>query len=176
MNLRDAVQMARQILDQERMEPTVRYDAAEPASAIGALAAALGPLNERGNKHPRTVQEHPEKFQFTSTNFDLLCALLEQVPEQSRPTLLGSTLSRISDARSFRHKYRELVKAGSWTFCSSELPLVAEFLARRGDKELLIRALGEAALSPGLTLLLMQLEEMIALHCCPVKSLRESVG
>jgi hypothetical protein len=164
MNLLDAIQKAGQILDQERVEPTVGYDTAEPVSVIGAFAALTGPLNERGNKHPRIVQEHPERFQFKSTNFDLLCALLDQVPEQSRPALLASVLPRISEARSYRHKYRELVTAGSWQFCSSELPLVAEFHARRGDKQLLIWALSEAAPSPGLTLLLTQLEEMIALN------------
>jgi hypothetical protein len=137
MELRDAIRMAGQILDQERMEPTVGYATAEPVPVVSAFAALAGPLTERGKKHPRSVQEHPEEFQFKSTNFDLLCALLEQVPEQTRPALLGSTLSRISDARSFRHRYPELVKAGSWTFCSSELPLLAEFLARRGDKQLL---------------------------------------
>ena len=44
------------------------------------------------------------------------------------------------------------------------MPLVAEFVVRRGDKRLLISALSKAALSPGLTLLLLQLEEMIALN------------
>jgi hypothetical protein len=54
--------------------------------------------------------------------------------------------------------------AGSWEHCSSELPLIAEFLVRRGNKQLLISSLAEAAISPGLTLLLLQLEEMIALN------------
>jgi hypothetical protein len=48
--------------------------------------------------------------------------------------------------------------------CSSELPLLVEFLVRRGDKQLFIRAVGEASPNPGLTLLLMQLEEMITLN------------
>jgi len=164
MDLRDATQKAGQILDQERIEPTVGYGRATPASLLDALDALAGPLTERGKKHPRSIHEHPEKFQFTSTNFDLLCALLEQVPEQSRPALLGSTLARISDARSFRLRYPNLVTAGSWMFCSSELPLIVEFLVRRGGKALLIPTLAEAAPSPGLTLLLMQLEEMIALN------------
>ena len=57
-----------------------------------------------------------------------------------------------------------ILEAGQWRHCSSELPLVAEFVVRRGDKQLFTSALGKAALSPGLTLLLMQLEEMIALN------------
>jgi len=54
--------------------------------------------------------------------------------------------------------------AGQWQRCSSELPLVAEFLVRRGDKQSFILALSKAASSPGLTLLLVQIEEMIALN------------
>jgi hypothetical protein len=57
-----------------------------------------------------------------------------------------------------------VLTAGFSTQCSSELPLLAEFLVRRGDKQLFIRAVGEASPSPGLTLLLMQLEEMITLN------------
>lgn len=97
MDLRDAIRMAGQILDEERIEPTVGYCSTETVSVVGALAALAGPLAERGKKHPRSVQEQPEKFQFTSTNFDLLCALLDQLPEQSRPALLRSTLPRISE-------------------------------------------------------------------------------
>ena len=47
---------------------------------------------------------------------------------------------------------------------SSPLPLVAEFLVRRDDKQLFIDALGKAATTSGLTLLLLQIEELIALN------------
>jgi hypothetical protein len=57
-----------------------------------------------------------------------------------------------------------LLLAGHSVRCCSELPLVAEFSVRRGDKRHFISALGKAAVSPGLTLLLTQLEEMIALN------------
>ncbi|MBZ5645759.1 MAG: hypothetical protein LAN37_00885 [Acidobacteriia bacterium] len=163
MNLHDANQKAEQILDQERVEPTVRYEMAPTETVIQVLATFAGPLKERG-KHPRTIQERPEQFQFKSTNFDLLCAILDQVPSQNRPAFVASVRSRISDARSYRRRYVDVLGAGSWKLSSSELPLVAEFLVRRGDKQVFIRALSEAAPGPGLTLLLMQLEEMIALN------------
>jgi hypothetical protein len=54
--------------------------------------------------------------------------------------------------------------AGQWQRCSSELPLIAEFLVRRGDKQGFLLALGKAAPSPGLTLLLIQIEEMVGLN------------
>jgi hypothetical protein len=163
MNLHEAIEKAKQILDQERAEPTVSYTALESVAGIGAVLGNWTLAGERG-KHPRTVRENPREFQFKSANFDLLCAILDQVSELDKPILFSSLHSRISDARSYRHIPGDLVKAGSWTRCSSELPLLTEFLVRRGDKQVFISCLGVAAPTPGLTLLLMQLEEMIALN------------
>ena len=162
MNLRDATSKVGQILDEERVAPTLQYDMAERAPVINAAAAYLHPLSR--DIHPRTVQEHPEKFFLKSANLDLLRALSDQVSEQDRPALLAASLSRISRGDSYRHTPGEELKAGQWRRCSSELPLVAEFVVRRGDKQLFIGALSKAILSPGLTLLLVQLEEMIALN------------
>ena len=168
MNLRDAIQKAAQILDEERATPTVRYQSV-PNKSLGSAkdlfaTIADSTLEIERAKHPRTVRENPQEFQFKSANFDLLCALLDQVREEERPGLLATFGSRILNARSFRHRPGPVLGAGSWQRCSSELPLVAELLARRGDKQLFIRALSESAPSPGLTLLLLQLEEMIALN------------
>jgi hypothetical protein len=159
MNLQEAIQKAKQVLDQERAEPTVRYETLQGPGIVATWELA----NERG-KHPRTVRENPQEFQFKSTNFDLLCAILDQIQEQEKPTLFASIRSRISDARSYRHISGEVLGAGAWRRCSSELPLIAEFLVRRGDKQVFIGALSAAAPGPGLTLLLLQLEEMIALN------------
>jgi hypothetical protein len=159
MNLQEAIQKAKQVLDQERAEPTVRYETLQEPGIVATWELS----NERG-KHPRTVRENPQEFQFKSTNFDLLCAILDQIQEQVKPTLFASIRSRISDARSYRHISGEVLGAGAWRRCSSELPLIAEFLVRRGDKQVFIGALSTAAHGPGLTLLLLQLEEMIALN------------
>jgi hypothetical protein len=163
MDVSDAIQKAGQILDQERVEPTVRYASALTEPVLAAFATLSGPLTERG-KHPREVSERPEQFQFKSTNFDLLCAILDQVPEFGKPDLFSSVASRIKQSRSFRHRPGPVLGAGTWQRCTSELPLVAEFLVRRSDKRLFADLLAEAAASPGLTLLLLQLEEMIALN------------
>jgi hypothetical protein len=163
MNLRDAIQKAGQILDEERVVSTVGYRCVSPDTLVRAFAPFVHPLSERGT-HPRTVQEQPGAFQFESVNFNLLSALLDQTAEQSRPAFIDALLSRLSSNRSFRHRTREVKGAGQWQYCASELPLVAEFLVRRGGRSLFIDALGKAALSPGLTLMLMQLEEMIALN------------
>jgi hypothetical protein len=163
MDLRDAIQKAGQILDQERVSPTVGYELATTDRTLSVLSVVVGPLTDRGTRF-RAVQEHPERYQFKSLNFDLLSALLDQVPVQNRHEWLASLRSRLSNARSYRHTSSAVLGAGTWERCSSELPLVAEFLVRRGDKQFFIHALSEAAPSPGLTLLLIQIEEMIALN------------
>lgn len=163
MDLRDAIQKAGQILDQERVSPTVSYELATNDPTLTALSLLVGPSTERGRRF-RAVHEHPERFQFKSLNFDLLSALLDQVPAQDRQGWIALLRSRISNPRSYRHTSSQVLGAGAWQHCASELPLVAEFLVRRGDKKLFIAAVGEAAPSPGLTLLLIQIEEMIALN------------
>src|ERR1700687_3210356 len=100
MNFRDAIQKAGQILDEERITPTVSYEVQTPLTLDFTPFRLLG---ERGT-HPRQVGEKPEWFQFKSTNFDLLCALLDQVPEQERHGLFATIASTISDAGSYRHK------------------------------------------------------------------------
>src|SRR5580658_303367 len=102
MDLRDAIQKAGQILDQERVSPTVGYELATTDLTLTVLSAVVGPLTERGT-HFRGVQAHPERYQFKSLNFDLLSALLDHVPEQNRQEWLASLHSRISNVRSYRH-------------------------------------------------------------------------
>jgi hypothetical protein len=165
MNLTDALQKVSQILDEERINPTGSYEVSKAfLESLGSLAPLVDLLNDQSSKRPAEVRPNPEEYQFKSVNFDLLCALFEQAPEQDRAAMFASINARILDAKSYRHKYRDVVNAGSRTNCSSELPLVAEFLVRRGDKQLFVSALFEAAISPGLTLLLSQLEVMIALN------------
>jgi hypothetical protein len=163
MDLRDAIRKAGQILDQERAEPTVNYDAMGHAPDTAAALGSLIQTSERGT-HPRRVRENPQEFQFRSTNFDLLNALIDQVSETDKLAVFVSLSARISNGRSFSHKPGPVLGAGSWRRCSSELPLVTEFLVRCGHKTLFMNTLGKAAPSPGLTLLLLQLEEMIALN------------
>jgi hypothetical protein len=91
MDVRDAIRKAGQILDQERAEPTVRYESALPDMLMAALATFGGPLSERG-KLSRAVQEQPEQVQFKSTNFELLCAILDQVPEQAQTAVLAAVV------------------------------------------------------------------------------------
>lgn len=165
MTLQDAIVQAGQILDQERVEPTVRYETVSVATEIVSLLGNWTLAAEQANRiHPLIVREKPQAFQFRSVNFDLLCAILEQLAEPNKSGLFSSLLSRFSSPTSFRHRPGPVLGAGSWKRCSSELPLIAEFTVRRGDKRMFLRTLSESAPSPGLTLLLLQLEQMIALN------------
>ena len=161
MNLHEAIRKANVILNEERAAPTISYEiVGKVSNAVAILSVAF---DDRG-EHPRRLKENPNLFHLRSTNFDLLCTLLDLVDESSKPSLLSVPLTRISDLMAFRHNAGPILGMGMWSRCSSELPLVAEFLARRGDKQLFINTLAKAAPSPGLSLLLVQLEEMIALN------------
>jgi len=163
MDLHDAVQKAGQILDQERVSPTVKYEVATTDTTMQAIYALSNQPSKDHGRRFRGVEENPDKYQLKSVNFDLLSALLGQLPEQDQQEWLASLRSRISSLHAYRHLSSEVLGAGTWRRCSSELPLIAEFLVRRGDK-LFIATLRQAAPSPGLTLLLIQIEEMIALN------------
>jgi hypothetical protein len=168
MILSDAIERAGQVLAEERRHPTISYksfsNGAEASlERIGASLDRIERRLERETQHPRPVRETPE-HQFQSINFDLLCAIWDQVADDDRPTFLAAVNANITNKHNYHHLARDTQYAGSWQRCSSELPLVAEFMVRRGDKHMLFKALRKASLTPGLTLLLVQLEEMIALN------------
>jgi hypothetical protein len=119
---------------------------------------------ERGRIHPRRIFEDTSLLRFKSTNFELLSSLLDRTAERDKQALFEFVASRIENPKSFQHKHKDPKDAGKWSLCSSELPLVAEFLVRNGQKHQLFQALGKSALSPGITLLLLQLEELIAFN------------
>ena len=135
MNLLDAIKKAGQILDEERLRPTLGYEAPSSYAAFAAAASYRPSLDARSIR-PREINENPEQFQFKSTNYDLLCAILDQMREQDRPELFASVRSRISNAGSFHRKPGQVLTAGSSAQCSSELPLLSELCVRRGDKQL----------------------------------------
>src|SRR5260221_1676462 len=135
MNIQEAIVKAGQILDEERIAPTVHYEPVANTSVLANAAALFSSLGERV-KVPLPVRETPEEFRFKSGNIDLLCTLLDQVPEQDRSKLFSYLGSRILNGGSYRHKHVEVVTAGSFAYCSSELPLLAEFFVRHGDRQL----------------------------------------
>jgi hypothetical protein len=160
MNLHESILLAQKVLEEERVSPTVRYMLREPV--VGAFAPAALALAEKG-RHPRTVCERPGIHRFTSENFELLAGFYAELADSDKSRFVDVLASRIMDGRAYRNASNDVVGTGSWNHCTSELPLITEFLVRQKQVAALLAALPKAPIRPGLTLLLLQLEEMIAL-------------
>jgi hypothetical protein len=174
MELQEALDKASQILDEERESPTVSYDytplANEDAEfsagkvAMQTLAAIAGTANlsNMRKQRPREIQ-NPTGYRFKSTNYNLLCALLSRLKESDRQGFVSVIALRLASAPGCAIK-KHAVSYPGWNNCSSELPLVAEFLVRHNGKAHLSRALWEAERIRGHACLLRQLEETIAFN------------
>jgi hypothetical protein len=160
MNLHESILLAQKVLEEERVSPTVRYMLREPV--VGAFAPAALALAEKG-RHPRTVCERPGIHRFTSENFKLLAGFYAELADSDKSRFVDVLASRITDGRAYRNASKDVVGTGSWNHCTSELPLIAEFLVRQKQVAALLAALPKAPIRPALTLLLLQLEELIAL-------------
>lgn len=171
MELRDAIEKANQILEEERASPTVRYtfnaeatppDTLKPLAQL--VAAVYGPqeLQRIRSVRPRSVIENPRQWVLDSTNYTLLCALRSQLPEKSQRDFVNSVLMRIVNPPGCALSNKNVYPA--WNGLISELPLVAEFCVRNGAKEGFFRVVAEANPMPGHVILLRHLEDMIALN------------
>jgi hypothetical protein len=162
----EAEQKAKLILTRERKEPTVHYESVpEPPAIIGTLYY-LTPWqwDFPRDSRPRKVRENPEEVDFKSESFDLLVAIYDELPGQDKSTFSAELAMRICRSDCFHRKPGETRNAGTAKQCSSELPVIAEFLVRKGSKPEFFQALREANVSPGLSLMLMELEDMIAFN------------
>lgn len=160
MTLIDAQQNADQVLYAERSAPTVNY--ISPTPFPNQIAFTSSPLGQRG-KHPRPVSENPGFFQLESRNYDLLESFFEEIEPLERQLFLDHLQRRLLDPACFVDVGKEVLGKGQTSRTSSNLPLIAEFLVRHGGTSNFLRALGRIPLRPGLTRLLLHLEEMIAL-------------
>lgn len=166
MEFREAIQKADEILIEERVRPTLAY---EPSRSGGGFAEAFMGLSlwqrltaER-KQRPRRVHESPNEFAFKSTNYELLLALYSQLHSSNRDAFAASVLSHVVDQNNTRVR-QNTAHFPSWDNRISELPLVAEFCIRVGYKRELFRVIAESALTKGLVVMLMQLEDGIALN------------
>lgn len=165
MELREAYSKSNQILDEERVSPTVNYDCVpqneRPAQLLVAMMGTTNLHALRGQR-PRQIIENPTTYRFKSTNYDLLFALFSHLTENDRPAFLSGVATRLISAPGCVRKPH--VFFPGWNNLSSDLPLVAEFLVRNHGEAHLIRILWEGERIPGHAPLLRQLEEMIALN------------
>lgn len=166
MTLLLAEQQAGRILTRERKEPTVHYRSVPiaPNGARTIYTLYPHPWEFPRDHRPRKVRQNAEEAEFLSDNFELLTAIEDTLSAQERAALAHNMGTRIGRSDSFHHRDGQIVNAGTARQSSSELPLIAEFLVRKGWKPIFLRAFGNAAISPGLTLMVMQLEDMIAFN------------
>jgi hypothetical protein len=166
MDINGACHRAEQIFDEERVTPTVRYEVSmdrKDVTPSQTLAQSFALIDGRWQQ-PRDVSDDPKGFVFRGTNYDLLIALLSQIPEQERPSFIRCVVLRLSwgvGASTSKHAHFP-----KWNSLVSELPLAAEFLVRNEGKNELFAFLENKSVKhiPGHILLLMQIEEMIALN------------
>ena len=172
VELREAIRRANQILVEERSSPTVRYSLKlkelKPNDSLGAALSMLATINEPQMlqiiraRRPREIVEDPNKWAFESVNYGLLCALLSRLPADSCPAFLAAVLGRLVTPPGSEKSKKDIQP--KWNGLVSEFPLVAEFCVRNGAKDVFLRTLGEANLTPGHAVLLRHIEDMIALN------------
>src|SRR5690348_16604897 len=147
MELFGLIEKVDQILDEERSSPTVSYSPrliggkatdtmSQFADSLTKLTGAYG-LRDSRSQRPRQVQEHPDKWQFESVNYNLLCAFFSQVAEDGRSVIFSSVLSRLTRGPGYRRS--SLPMHPSWNGFVSEYPLIAEFCIRNGKGQQLLR-------------------------------------
>jgi|GEM_PF-1260389 hypothetical protein len=178
MELTDAVQKALHILEEERVRPTLgyRYVAREwppetrweesqlrSQGYTPSMAALIG-LSRMRKRRPREVYENPRLFVFESVNFNLLLIILNQLTPHDRPAFISALLKMVPAAPIGR-KEGPQATFPSWHGYTSSLALLAEFCVRTGHLRSLLAATSEAEMpKPGLVVMLLELEEIIALN------------
>jgi hypothetical protein len=176
MDLSEALTDAFYVLEEERVRPTLSYhlvtkewppDMAYEWMTMGQQGytpamASSSFLHREREKRPRTVRENPSEFRFTSVNFNLLLAILNQLAAPQRPDFIAKVLKPMLKVAP--------VKDGvslfpAWRSTTSSLALVAEFCIRNGYlSALLDEALEVKKPSVGVAVMLREIEEMISLN------------
>jgi hypothetical protein len=179
MNMSKAMMAVDQILNEERVRPTIGYEdianewvkrsqemtSEEIAAWMKITSIPRTNLWAQRQESPRQVTETPHIFRFSGTNFDLLMSVYTQITENERPQLVGYILQRVSSGG--RLMCRKPANYAFPTFSGNvcELPLVAEFCVRTGNiKEIFLATANPMMPTPALATMIMQLEETIALN------------
>jgi hypothetical protein len=178
MELAQALQDAFYILEEERVRPTLnyRYVATEwPVSmkweeyTLGqqgytpAMAAITG-LDRMRGKRPREVEEDPGAFKFESVNFTLLLTIMNQLAAENRPAFIVGMLKPLLKVAPVKHSGPQLIFP-QWNHQTSSLSLLAEFCIRTGHSQALLDEAQQLKMpSAGVAIMLMEIEEIIALN------------
>jgi hypothetical protein len=177
MDLKEAVDKARLILDEEEARPSLkylyigsewpyemRYEFELKKQGYSAAMAGTIALPRMRKRRPREVYENPNEWQFESTNYALLMAIFSQlIPANNR----GMLLTGLINITAPKHVPRMMAKAAFpiWDGVTSALPLLAEFCIRNNFLSVLISALEKVSLpTPSIAVMMIQLEEIISLN------------
>jgi|HubBroStandDraft_6_1064221.scaffolds.fasta_scaffold01558_4 hypothetical protein len=179
MNLTKAMTAVDQILNEERVRPTIGYedianewitrfnDMTPQEIAAWNKITSVPRLNLWAQRQEslRPVTETPHIFRFSGTNFDLLMSVYGQVPENARSPLIGYILQRVTSGGTFmcRRPANHTFPVFSGNVC--ELPLIAEFCIRTGNIQAVFLATANPTMpTPALATVMTQIEETIALN------------
>ena len=159
MNLSEALEKASRILEEEQLQPTVRYGSG--SDALSTLTAKMELATGR-KERPRRVYENPKLYVFESTNFNLLIKIFSQVAEADRTSFVSALLDYV---RKPKATHTRKTGAHSFGLQTSALPLLAEFCIRTGHLKELLAATAKPELPAwSLAIMLKEIEEMIALN------------
>src|ERR1700722_307546 len=176
MTLEEALAKAGQILDEERVTPTVDYKVdlgmmpsspvvGEYDRVVQSMTAFTLAMEQARSGSSLPVQENPRQFIFKSENYVLLATLHSLVGTKIRHAFAVGLLLRVGRAAPPACRVSSRVRSYShWEGWTSELPLIAEFCVRTGHTTLLVKAIADGQLTPGFAILLHHIGQMVALN------------
>lgn len=176
MELKEAIEKARYILDEEEIKPTLdyRYDSDEWPDEFkwdmnfrqqGYSPRFTGhiALSRMRSRHPREVFENPVQWRFESTNYALITAVYSQLSDADKGLFLGGLLNIYT--RKLVAPARNSGAYCAWNGHLSALPLLSEFCVRNGRLGILLAVVSHVDLpNANLVNMLTQLQEMISLN------------
>lgn len=163
MELREAIDAATQILNEERTRPTIHY--LEPAPWTHPPSVRLLNLPAQRKMHPRPAVETPNIYEFQGVNFELLLNIYGQMREEDREQMIEFLLHRIDGSPHLGLGNRSDYLFPTFMGKVSELPLIAEFCIRTGNIEVFFAATANVTRpTVPLAIMMMQLEEAVALN------------
>jgi hypothetical protein len=176
MELNEAIDKAKMILQQEEKEPTINYrftsggwpdelkwDSTLKSQGYSPAMAGIVALQQMRKRAPREVYESPNEWQLKSVNYSLLMAIFSQLSEHNRGLFVGGLLNvwtrRNGGNRIAQHLYP------AWNGHTSASSLLAEFSVRNGHLQILLDVLNNIDMpTASIAVLFVQLSEMISLN------------
>ncbi|WP_047495891.1 hypothetical protein [Terriglobus sp. TAA 43] len=116
------------------------------------------------SRHYLQVREDSDFVTLASENYGLLQALLGRLGSTLHESFFEAIAARLGDTEAFGRRNVPVLRAGFSDACTSETPLIAEFLVRNHQASLLVSAISQMPFTPALTLLLLHLLRMIAFN------------